>query len=131
MTPAEPMRARVERWIEEIHERLVASIERLDGGSRFAVDRWDRPGGGGGVTCVLTGGALFEQAGVNRSAVWGELGDAALGRLGGSERAFFATGVSLVLHPKSPMVPTVHANFRYFERGNDAWFGGGSDLTPY
>jgi len=79
---------------------------------------------------IMKAGVVFEQAGVNASAVWGDFDDAALAKLGGEERRFYATGVSLVLHPRSPMVPTVHANFRYFERGDQWWFGGGSDLTP-
>ena len=128
---AQPLRHRVEAWVEQIHDELSGALERLDGVGRFKRDHWQRPGGGGGVTAILSDGALFEQAGVNRSAVWGEFGDAALARLGGMEREFYATGISLVLHPRSPMVPTIHANFRYFERGADAWFGGGSDLTPY
>jgi len=126
-----PFGRQVQDWVESIHSRLIADLEGLDGQGRFVRDVWQRPGGGGGDTAVMTGGALFERAGVNRSAVWGEFDDAALRRIGGQERRFFATGVSLVLHPNSPMVPTVHANFRYFERGGDAWFGGGSDLTPF
>ena len=122
---------RVQGWVEQTQSALVGALERLDGRARFAQDAWHRPGGGGGVTAVLSGGGLFERAGVNHSAVWGEFSDAALERMGGRERRFYATGISLVLHPASPMVPTVHANFRYFERGGDAWFGGGSDLTPY
>ena len=128
---AEPLRHRVQAWVERTQDEIIDALEGLDGGSRFERDRWQRPGGGGGVTAVLSDGGLFEQAGVNRSAVWGELSDAAVARMGGSDREFYATGVSLVLHPRSPMVPTVHANFRYFERGADAWFGGGSDLTPF
>jgi coproporphyrinogen III oxidase len=122
---------RVAQWVEEAQGATVRELERLDGGGRFVLDAWTREGGGGGVTAVLSDGALFERAGVNHSAVWGDFSNAALERMGGTERRFFATGVSLVLHPRSPMVPTVHANFRYFERGSDAWFGGGSDLTPY
>jgi len=122
---------RVQHWVDETQRSLIADLERLDGAGRFDLDVWQRPGGGGGVTAVMTDGDLFERAGVNHSAVWGDFGDAALARMGGTERSFYATGVSLVLHPRSPMVPTVHANFRYFERGGDAWFGGGSDLTPY
>ena len=128
---SESLRARVATWVEQTQADYVAALEGLDGRARFVHDVWDRPGGGGGVTAVLSDGALFERAGVNRSAVWGEFDDAMLARLGGDERTFFATGISLVLHPRSPMVPTVHANFRYLERGSDAWFGGGSDLTPY
>jgi len=130
-SPAQPLRHRVEAWVEQMQDEFVGALERLDGGGTFKRDRWQRPGGGGGVTAILSDGAMFEQAGVNRSAVWGEFGDTALARLGGTDREFYATGVSLVLHPRSPMVPTIHANFRYFERGPDAWFGGGSDLTPY
>jgi coproporphyrinogen III oxidase len=118
-------------WVEQTQADLCTLLEACDGGGKFARDVWERPGGGGGVTAVMTDGALFEQAGVNSSAVWGEFDDAALKKLGGAERRFYATGVSLVLHPQNPMVPTVHANFRYFERGDDAWFGGGSDLTPF
>jgi coproporphyrinogen III oxidase len=121
----------VAQWVEEAQDTIVRELERLDGGGRFVRDAWTREGGGGGVTAVLSDGALFERAGVNHSAVWGDFSNTALERMGGTERRFFATGISLVLHPKSPMVPTVHANFRYFERGADAWFGGGSDLTPY
>ena len=128
---AAPFRHRVEAWVEQIQDELIVALERLDGKGAFERDKWQRPGGGGGDTAVLSNGSLFEQAGVNRSAVWGEFSDVALARMGGAEREFYATGMSLVLHPRSPMVPTIHANFRYFERGADAWFGGGSDLTPY
>ena len=121
----------VRLWVEQTQSDLCTLLEACDGGGKFVRDVWERPGGGGGMTAVMKDGALFEQAGVNSSAVWGEFDDAALNKLGGAERRFYATGVSLVLHPRSPMVPTVHANFRYFERGDDAWFGGGSDLTPY
>jgi coproporphyrinogen III oxidase len=114
-----------------LQSTLCAELERLDGGARFTRDQWQRPGGGGGLTAVLSGGGLFEKAGVATSAVWGEFDDAFVQKLGGTQRRFFATGISLVLHPSSPMVPTLHANFRYIERGSDAWFGGGSDLTPY
>jgi coproporphyrinogen III oxidase len=128
---ATPFGERVERWVEDTQSRLRHDVEQLDGTGRFSVDSWERPGGGGGVTSILTDGALFERAGINWSAVWGDFDDIALSRMDGTERRFYATGVSLVLHPRSPMVPTVHANFRYFERGANAWFGGGSDLTPY
>lgn len=137
----EPMRQRAERWIVGLHDDVTAFFEALDGGGRFREDRWQRPGGGGGVSRVLADGATFEKAGVNRSVVHGDLPPAALERLGarvpaGQPVRFFATGVSLVVHPWSPMVPTVHLNVRYFEladtadRPLDAWFGGGTDLTP-
>ena len=103
--------------------------------------RWERPGGGGGVARILAEGQTFEKAGVNRSVVEGQLPGGMAHRLGAavpgdSESRFFAAGVSLVIHPRSPMVPTVHLNVRYFELagvdGNvhDAWLGGGTDLTP-
>jgi coproporphyrinogen III oxidase len=131
MTSRGEFGARVQAWMEERQRLLIEALERLDGSGLFIRDAWPRPGGGGGISAVMSNGALFEQAGVNSSAVWGEFGDAALARMGGTERRFFATGVSLVLHPRSPMVPTMHANLRYLERGDDAWFGGGADLTPY
>jgi len=112
-------------------QRICDELSRLDGSKQFQTDEWLRAGGGGGLTRILADGHLFEKAGVNTSAVWGELDDIALKKLGGSERDFFAAGLSLVLHPRSPMVPTLHANFRYLRRGASAWFGGGSDLTPY
>jgi coproporphyrinogen III oxidase len=129
-------------WIAALHDDVTAFFARLDGGGAFREDRWERPGGGGGVTRVLTDGATFEKAGVNRSAVDGPVTPAMLEKLGvaapaGAEARFFATGVSLVVHPRSPRVPTVHLNVRYFELTGadgavlDAWFGGGTDLTPY
>ncbi|HXM18966.1 MAG TPA: oxygen-dependent coproporphyrinogen oxidase [Candidatus Tumulicola sp.] len=128
---ATPLAKRAQEYFENLQRRLVVALETMDGGARFRADRWERAEGGGGLTQILSGGALFEKAGVNTSAVWGDFDAAALSKLGGSQRRFFAAGVSLVLHPDNPMVPTVHANFRYLERGDDAWFGGGSDLTPY
>lgn len=112
-------------------QKICARLSALDGTRSFRYDRWERPDGGGGLTAILADGALFEKAGVNTSAVWGQLDDAALSKLGGEERSFYATGISMVLHPRSPMVPTMHANFRYLTRGAAGWFGGGSDLTPY
>ncbi len=114
----------------EMQEKWTAGLEKLDG-ARFREDLWERPGGGGGRTRVLEGGPVFEKGGVNFSEVFGELGDEIAGQLPGEGRDFFATGVSMVMHPASPMVPTVHANFRYIEKGDRRWFGGGSDLTPY
>ncbi len=96
----------------------------------FREDAWERPGGGGGRSRLLEGGEVFERAGVNFSEVHGDLPDELATRMPGSGRAFYATGTSLVFHPRSPRVPIVHANFRYFERGDAFWFGGGADLTP-
>ena len=128
-------------WIASVHEALTGFFTTVVQGGAFAEDRWERPGGGGGVTRVLIEGETFEKAGVNRSAVEGVLepGMAARLALNGVPPAgsrFFATGVSVVAHPRSPMVPTVHLNVRYFElttpegEAFDAWFGGGTDLTP-
>lgn len=133
-------RDRVAALIERLHDETTAFFTRLDGRGGFREDRWERPGGGGGVARVLTGGATFEKAGINRSTVSGVLPPGAAARLGargvtGDDHEFFATGMSLVAHPTSPMVPTVHLNVRYFEitpssGPGDAWLGGGTDLTP-
>jgi coproporphyrinogen III oxidase len=135
-------RAEMTRWIAGLHDELTTFFGRLDGGGTFSEDRWERPGGGGGVTRVMTDGVTFEKAGVNRFSGGGELPEAARQRLGGTAAGagatlFFATGTSLVIHPRSPMIPTVHLNVRYFEltdesgRLTDRWFGGGTDLTPF
>ncbi len=135
-------RSEVTRWIAGLHDELTSFFGRLDRGGTFIEDRWERPGGGGGVARVMTDGVTFEKAGINRSAVMGVLPEAAARRLGGRGAAsgtthFFATGVSLVVHPRSPKVPTVHLNVRYFELTDadgqltDCWFGGGTDLTPF
>jgi coproporphyrinogen III oxidase len=114
-----------------LQEELCAALERADGEGRFSVDAWERPGGGGGVARVLQDGAALEKAGVNFSDVRGEVPAALAARLPGDGPAFLATGLSIVLHPASPMVPTAHANVRFLARGSAAWFGGGADLTPY
>jgi coproporphyrinogen III oxidase len=118
---------RLRAWQDEVS----GALEAADRSGRFREDRWDRPGGGGGRSRVLEGGELFERAGVNYSEVHGELPESVASSMPGSGRRFLAVGVSLVLHPASPMVPTTHANFRYLERGEAFWFGGGADLTPY
>jgi coproporphyrinogen III oxidase len=128
--PPEPLQARAAAYFRALQDRIVAALEDLDG-SRFREDLWQRPGGGGGRTRVLAEGGVFEKAGVNFSDVHGEFSEEFARNLPGEGRAFTATGVSLVLHPRSPMVPTVHANFRYLTRGGRGWFGGGADLTPY
>jgi coproporphyrinogen III oxidase len=119
----------------ETQEAICAALERADGTGKFATDEWDREGGGGGRTRILSEGSVIEKGGVNVSAVFGELSEAFAKELPGEGRHFFAAGVSLVIHPRSPHVPTVHANFRYLEKGEGddrtAWFGGGSDLTPW
>jgi coproporphyrinogen III oxidase len=122
---------RAAAFYRELQLRICARLEALDGRAKFVEDAWQREGGGGGYTRVMTGGALFEKAGVNWSDVSGELPEDFARTLPGEGRAFRATGVSLVLHPLTPMVPTVHANFRMLEKGEAIWFGGGADLTPY
>jgi len=125
------MRERAQSTVEQLQDDICAALERLDGRATFKEDLWEREGGGGGRTRVLEDGAVFEKAGVNVSAVHGELPPMLQERLQGDGAKFFATGVSLVLHPVNPHVPTTHANFRYIERENGGWFGGGADLTPY
>jgi len=115
-----------------LQDLFCQELEAVDGRSQFRADEWKRQGGGGGLTRVISDGAIFEKGGVNFSAVEGELPDAFASRIElGEGRSFFATGVSLVMHPLNPHIPTVHCNFRYLEKGNAAWFGGGTDLTPY
>lgn len=124
-------------YIHDLQDRICAQLEALDGQARFVEDQWERPGGGGGRSRIISEGAAFEKGGVSISIVHGELPPEMQKRLNVSEANFFACGLSLVIHPHSPMVPTVHANFRYFELYDgsgqrvDCWFGGGSDLTPY
>jgi coproporphyrinogen III oxidase len=110
---------------------ICSALARIDGRADFGVDPWERDGGGGGVARVLEGGAVFEKAGVNWSRVEGELSPEFAKQLPGDGLSFRATGVSLVLHPRSPRIPTTHANFRCLEKGGKVWFGGGADLTPY
>jgi coproporphyrinogen III oxidase len=117
-------------FFQNVQDQIVAGLQTLDG-QRFHEDAWQRPGGGGGRSRVLTDGGLFEKAGVNFSDVHGSLRPEAARGMPGDGNAFRATGISLVLHPRSPRVPTVHANLRFIRRGNAAWFGGGTDLTPY
>jgi coproporphyrinogen III oxidase len=125
------MRDRAAAYFRDLQDRICRALEDLDGAGRFREDLWQRPGGGGGRTRVLAEGAVFEKAGVNVSEVFGEMSEEFARQVPGAGREFFATGVSLVLHPRSPLVPTVHANFRFLAKGDRQWFGGGADLTPY
>jgi coproporphyrinogen III oxidase len=119
-------------YFETLQEAICRALEQLDGKEVFVEDRWSHETGGGGKTRVIQNGDVFEKGGVNTSAVSGNLSAKLAERLDVHEQTFFATGISLVLHPFSPMIPTVHANFRYLELENGTfWFGGGSDLTPY
>src|SRR3954471_24442856 len=130
MNAGAPLIDRAADFFRGLQDRIVAALERVDGGT-FREDTWQRPGGGGGRSRVLADGALFEKAGVNFSDVHGKLRTEMSGALQGSGLDCRAVSISLVLHPRSPHVPTVHANFRRLERGNAGWFGGGADLTPY
>ena len=124
-------------YIKSLQNNITQSLEKEDGATTFREDSWKRPGGGGGKTRVIENGGVFEKGGVNVSEVFGTLPESMQQQLGVKHSDFFACGISLVIHPKSPMVPTVHANFRYFELYDknkavvDQWFGGGLDLTPY
>jgi coproporphyrinogen III oxidase len=125
-----PDRTRVAQLFRGLQDVIATGLAGL-GGDSFTEETWERPGGGGGRSRVLQGGTIFERAGVNFAEVHGELSEAAAQGMPGSGRAFYATGVSVVVHPRNPYVPTVHANFRFFEKGDAWWFGGGSDLTPW
>ncbi|HEV2481876.1 MAG TPA: oxygen-dependent coproporphyrinogen oxidase, partial [Puia sp.] len=130
-----------DRWIGfiyDLQDRICAALEDLDGRATFITDEWEREkGGGGGRTRVISNGRVFEKGGVNTSVVWGRVTDIMRTQLKIEGDKWFACGLSLVIHPLNPYVPTTHANWRYFElydeAGNvcDRWFGGGSDLTPY
>jgi coproporphyrinogen III oxidase len=128
----------VKEYLLGLQERICSELEQEDGGGRFQEDAWDRPQGGGGRSRVLCDGAVFEQAGVNFSHVFGEQlpASATAHRPELAGRHWQAMGVSLVIHPHNPYVPTSHANVRFFiaeKEGTDPiwWFGGGFDLTPY
>ncbi|PTL82980.1 oxygen-dependent coproporphyrinogen oxidase [Vitiosangium sp. GDMCC 1.1324] len=127
----EKVKERMGEFIHALQDDICGALERLDGKARFREDLWQRPGGGGGRSRVLEDGAVLEKAGVSTSVVFGELEEAFAKKLQGEGRTFWAGGISLVLHPRNPHVPTVHANFRFIHQGGKAWFGGGADLTPY
>lgn len=152
ITKKSPMRLRMEALIQEHQNRIVFALEQIDG-KKFKRDEWNRKQGGGGVSCVLQDGDVFEKAGVNTSIVYGELTRPAIEKMRADHKSFvgadvdklnfFAAGISLVLHPHNPMAPTVHLNYRYFETSDPRdpvnatgtaqqnwWFGGGTDLTP-
>ena len=130
------------RWIDyvyDLQEKICNALSAEDGKENFATDEWQRAEGkgGGGITRVIENGNVFEKGGVNTSVVYGKVTDQMRKQLKLEGSKWFACGLSLVIHPGNPYVPTVHANWRYFELydedGNviDRWFGGGTDLTPY
>ena len=131
--PPADSKERVSKFMKQLQDEICTGLEELDGEGKFREDSWERPEGGGGRSRILTEGALLEQGGVNFSEVWGsQLPPSILKqRPEAAGHGFYATGTSMVLHPRSPYIPTVHLNFRYFEAGPVWWFGGGADLTPY
>jgi coproporphyrinogen III oxidase len=120
------MRDRAAAYFRDLQDRICRALEDLDGPGRFREDLWQREGGGGGRTRLLAEGAVFEKAGVNFSEVFGEMSEEFAKQVPGQGQAFYATGVSLVLHPRSPLVPTVHANFRFLAKGENS----GSAAAP-
>lgn len=131
--PPSNSRERVSAWMREFQDQICQGLEQVDGQQTFREDSWERPEGGGGRSRVMREGAVFEQGGVNFSEVWGkDLPPSILvQRPEAAGHGFYATGTSMVLHPRNPYIPTVHLNYRYFEAGPVWWFGGGIDLTPY
>jgi coproporphyrinogen III oxidase len=125
------------KFINGLQDQICAALEAADGSAKFQENRWDRAEGGGGKTRIIAGGAVFEKGGVNTSVVFGDVTDAMRTHLNIRGEKWFACGLSLVLHPVNPYVPTIHCNYRMFELYDrddnitDRWFGGGTDLTPY
>lgn len=122
-------------WFLGLQEHICVQLEEADGKGKFIQDPWERAGGGGGLSRILTNGNIIEKGGVNFSAVHGKTPEAVLKSMNLNEKEqpdFFATGVSIVMHPLNPMVPIIHMNVRYFEMSTGTWwFGGGIDLTPH
>ena len=124
-------------FIRGLQDKITKELESIDGKAKFNEDLWERSEGGGGRSRIIENGNVIEKGGVNISAVDGPLPESMQKYFNVNEVDFFACGLSLVIHPFNPMIPTVHGNWRYFEmydkKGNiiDQWFGGGQDLTPY
>lgn len=122
----------ISNWFKQLQDHICTQLEHLDGLEKFREDIWERPEGGGGRSRVMENGKLIEKGGVNFSAVSGSTPIKILEALKLPQTDFYATGVSLVLHPKNPWMPIIHMNVRYFEMSNGTyWFGGGIDLTPH
>ncbi|NEP16807.1 MAG: oxygen-dependent coproporphyrinogen oxidase [Leptolyngbya sp. SIO4C1] len=133
LAPPSDSRERVSQAFKGLQDRICQKLAAVDGSGQFQEDSWQRPDGGGGRSRVMKQGDVFEQGGVNFSEVWGDRlpPSILMQRPEAKGHGFYATGTSMVLHPHSPYVPTVHLNYRYFEAGPVWWFGGGIDLTPY
>jgi coproporphyrinogen III oxidase len=131
--PPSDSRDRISHFLKDLQDQICQRLQDLDGQQTFQQDSWEREEGGGGRSRVIKNGGVFEQGGVNFSEVWGKtLPPSILAqRPEAKGHGFYATGTSMVLHPRNPYVPTVHLNYRYFEAGPVWWFGGGLDLTPY
>ena len=131
------MKEQMVKFVKQLQNEICDALEQVDGKAKFKEDSWERPGGGGGWSRVIENGNVLEKGGVNVSVVEGEMPEAMKKKFKVDGSHFFATGISLVIHPTNPHCPTSHANWRYFEmsdaQGNvfDSWFGGGLDLTPY
>ena len=149
-TIQKPLAERSRLYFEELQRTICSALESLEPEKRFSDDRWEKAdarhsdkSGGGGLSKVLEGGEIFEKAGVLTSTTYGGLPEALALKMNVPPTNYSASGISLIIHPLNPMVPTVHANFRYFEQARlnsesgggqahgDSWFGGGVDLTPY
>lgn len=133
LLPPTDAKERVSQFMKGLQDEICQALAELDGVSQFREDSWEREEGGGGRSRVIRDGGIFEQGGVNFSEVWGkQLPPSILKQRPEAEgHEFYATGTSMVLHPRNPYIPTVHLNYRYFEAGPVWWFGGGADLTPY
>ncbi|MCC0178393.1 oxygen-dependent coproporphyrinogen oxidase [Waterburya agarophytonicola K14] len=131
--PPANSREQVKQFLQQLQDNICQGLEQLDGQAKFIEDKWEREEGGGGRSRVIKDGGVFEQGGVNFSEVWGDSLPPSIlvQHPEAAGQGFYATGTSMVLHPRNPYVPTVHLNYRYFEAGNVWWFGGGVDLTPY
>ena len=131
------VKSRFEKHIYQLQEKICRELEDIDLKAVFIEDKWEREDGGGGKTRIINQGNIFEKGGVNVSVVHGNLPDLFQKKFNTQNSKFYACGISLVIHPYSPKIPTVHANWRYFEiydkdsNLKESWFGGGSDLTPY
>jgi coproporphyrinogen III oxidase len=129
-----PGKETIQKWFTDLQQHICEELEKADGAGKFISDPWERSGGGGGISRILTGGDVIEKGGVNFSAVWGKTPEPVLKTMnpGDAGTEFFATGISIVIHPWNPKVPIIHMNTRYFEMSNGvSWFGGGIDLTPH
>lgn len=127
-----PDRITITEWFKQLQDQICKNLEELDGKVKYHQDQWNRPEGGGGRSRVFKDGYVIEKGGVNFSAVHGKTPEKIQNALKLDDADFFASGVSIVLHPHSPMIPIIHMNVRYFEMSNGTWwFGGGIDVTPH